>query len=159
MVDDAESPLRLVIELVPETCWYSNLRDVLPRHVWDKLRRQVYALSGHRCGVCGVQGMLHCHEVWRYDDTTHIQRLEGFRALCPLCHHVKHIGLAGKLAGEGKLDYEAVVAHFMRVNRCSRVDFQCHYAAAFTQWQERSRHEWQTDLGDYTPPMNPASGA
>ena len=72
---------------------------------------------------------------------------------------MKHIGLAGKLASEGKLDYEAVVAHFMWVNRCSRADFQRHYAAAFAQWQERSRHEWQTELGDYTPPMNPASEA
>ena len=79
MTSSAMPPsLRLAIELVPETCWYSNLRDVLPRPIWDKLRRQVYALSGYRCGVCGAHGALNCHEVWRYDDTTHIQYLEGF---------------------------------------------------------------------------------
>jgi hypothetical protein len=156
-----EAALRLTIELVPEPCWYSNLRDVLPRPVWDELRREVYAASGHRCGICGAGGMLHCHEVWSYDDATYIQRLEGFRALCTLCHHVKHIGLAGLLASQGRLDYEAVVAHFMRVNGCSRADFQRHYDAALAQWRERSRYEWQTDLGDVAPPappdkMNPA---
>jgi hypothetical protein len=145
-------PLRLIIELVPETCWYSNLRDVLPRDVWDRLRREVYRSSGYRCGICGARGQLHCHEVWRYDDAAHIQHLEGFRALCPRCHHVKHIGLAAKLASEGRLDYEAVVAHFMRVNGCTRDVFQRHYRAAMAQWRERSRYEWQTDLGDYTPP-------
>lgn len=147
-----EAALRLTIELVPEPCWYSNLRDVLPRPIWDKLRREVYAASGHRCGICGAGGMLHCHEVWSYDDAAHIQRLEGFRALCTLCHHVKHIGLAGLLASQGRLDYEAVVAHFMRVNGCDRATFQRHYQAAMAQWRERSRYEWQTDLGDYTPP-------
>ncbi|HEX5159574.1 MAG TPA: HNH endonuclease [Ktedonobacterales bacterium] len=154
-VDKHFPPLRLTIELVPEPCWYANLRDVLSRATWDKLRREVYRLSGHRCGICGAGGRLHCHEVWRYDDAAHIQRLGGFRALCVLCHHVKHIGLAGKLASEGKLDYEAVIAHFMRVNGCSRADFQRHYEAAFAQWRERSRYAWQTDLGDYTPLARP----
>jgi hypothetical protein len=153
--DDRKPQLRLTIELVPESCWYSNLRDVLPRALWDKLRRQVYAASGYRCSVCGGGGVLHCHEVWRYDDATRIQRLEGFRALCTLCHHVKHIGLAGLLASQGKLDYDAVVAHFLAINNCSRADFQRRYNAAFAQWRERSRVEWQTDLGDFTPPLNP----
>jgi hypothetical protein len=154
MPHDERAPLRLTIELVPETCWYSNLRDVLPRPAWDALRRQVYAASGYRCGICGAKGTLHCHEVWHYDDQTHIQRLEGFRALCTLCHHVKHIGLAGLLASQGKLDYQAVVQHFLAVNGCSQAVFQQHYRAAFAEWRERSRVEWQTDLGDFTPPAS-----
>src|SRR5258708_22360853 len=53
--------LKLTIELVPETCWYSNMRSALPRDEWDRLRRQVYADYGHRCGICGARGKLHCH--------------------------------------------------------------------------------------------------
>ena len=150
-----DPPLLLAIELVPEPCWYSNLRDVLPWSIWDKLRREVYAASRQRCGICGAGGQLHCHEVWRYDDTAHIQRLEGFRALCTLCHHVKHIGMAGRLASQGKLDYEAVVAHFLAVNGCSRAVFQRNYEESFAEWRERSRYEWTTDLGDFTPPSPP----
>ena len=61
--------------------------------------------------------------------------------------------MAGLLASQGNLDYEMVVTHFMRVNGCSREDFQRHYDAAFARWRERSRYEWQTDLGDFTPPV------
>ena len=146
-----QSPLRLAIELVPQTCWYSNMRAVLPQSEWDLLRRQVYAHYRHRCGICRARVRLHCHEIWHYDDTVHVQTLHGFIALCEWCHHVKHIGLAGILAAQGKLDYERVVAHFMRVNRCDRAAFERHRAQAFAQFEERSRHDWQTDLGPYTP--------
>ncbi|MGZ3668099.1 MAG: HNH endonuclease, partial [Ktedonobacterales bacterium] len=71
-------------------------------------------------------------------------------ALCEWCHHVKHIGLAGILASRGELDYERVVAHFLRVNRCDRATFDRHRADAFAQFEQRSRHDWRTDLGPYT---------
>jgi predicted restriction endonuclease len=43
------------------------------RKEWDKLRKEVYAEYGHRCGICGAQGRLNCHERWSYDDETHVQ--------------------------------------------------------------------------------------
>ena len=148
-----DAPLRLTIELVPSTCWNVNLRHLLAPKAWDTLRRHVCEASGWRCGICGARVKpLHCHEMWDYDDTRHIQTLRGFLALCPDCHHVKHIGHAGILASEGKLDYERVVAHFLRVNGCDRAAFQRHYRAAMDRWRERSRFEWQTDLGPYNPP-------
>ncbi len=143
------SPLRLTIELVPQTCWYSNMRAVLPPPEWDALRRQVYAHYHHRCAICRASARLHCHEIWHYDDTAHVQSLRGFIALCEWCHHVKHIGLSGILASQGKLDYERVVAHFLRVNQCDRATFERHRADAFAQFDERSRHDWRTDLGPY----------
>jgi hypothetical protein len=33
---------------------------------------------------------LECHEVWDYDEATHLQRLSRFLSLCTRCHHVKH---------------------------------------------------------------------
>lgn len=149
---DGLESLRLTIELVPATCWYANLRDVLTPAAWDTVRRQVYARFRHRCGICGGAGQLHCHEVWRYDDATHTQTLEGLIALCAPCHHVKHLGLAGILASRGALDEERLVAHFLRVNGCDRATFEAHRARAFAQWEERSRYEWTLDLGALNPP-------
>jgi len=79
---------KLSIELVPKTVWYKNLRNMVKRSVWDNLRRGAYAKYGYRCGICGAsKQQLNCHEIWDYDDETHIQTLTGFIALCNLCHH------------------------------------------------------------------------
>lgn len=141
--------MRLTIELVPRTSWYSNMRSVMPKSAWDRIRKSVYAEYNHKCGVCGAEGRLECHEIWEYDDKNHLQALRGFIALCALCHRVKHIGLAGIHALEGKLDYEQVVEHFMRVNECNRETFEQHKKQAFEQWRLRSQYQWQVNLGDY----------
>jgi hypothetical protein len=141
--------LKLTIELVPKTSWYDNMRKVLPKSEWDKLRRKTYAEHGYRCGICEAEGRLNCHEIWEYDDNNHKQTLLGFIALCDLCHHVKHIGLAGILASKGQLDIERVVEHFMKVNRCERSAFEEHKKKACAQWAERSKHNWNVDLGKY----------
>ncbi|HEX6820392.1 MAG TPA: HNH endonuclease [Ktedonobacterales bacterium] len=146
MMEGDAPDLRLTIELVPAGCWYSNLRQALPREAWDRIRRSVYAACNYRCATCGARGKLHCHEVWAYDDAAHVQRLAGFQALCESCHHVKHLGHAGILASQGKLDYDRLVAHFLRVNGCDRAAFERHRREAFEQWEERSRHEWTTDF-------------
>jgi hypothetical protein len=144
----SEQGLKLTIELVPQTSWYNNMRQVMPRRDWDSLRRQVYADYQYRCGVCGASKVqLNCHERWAYDDTRHIQTLLGFIALCAMCHHVKHIGLAGVLASQGKLDFEEVIRHFLRVNGCDRATFKAHYDEAFRVWDERSRWAWEVRLG------------
>ena len=90
--------LRLEIELVPGASWHSNLRRILPRRVWDKIRKEAYKAAGHKCEICGAEGRLECHEWWEYDDRRRVQRLAGFMALCPLCHAVKHMGRSGNLA-------------------------------------------------------------
>lgn len=145
--------LVLRVELVPEPCWYANMRKVMPKKAWDALRTQVYADYGNKCAICGARrgpgSWLHCHEQWTYDDARHIQILRGFIALCEWCHHVKHIGLASILASQGKLDYEQVVRHFCAVNACDRDVFDRHVAQAFNQWASRSRFIWTTDLGEY----------
>jgi hypothetical protein len=140
---------KLEIELVPKTTWGNNLRKKVPKKKWDELRRQIYAKYGHRCGICGSEGRMNCHELWSYDDKKHIQRLVGFIALCDLCHHVKHLGFASILASEGKLDYNAIIKHFMKVNNCNKATFEKCKDEAFTKWRERSKHKWKVDLGEY----------
>lgn len=142
--------LKLMIELVPESAWGNNLRTILRKSVWEKLRKSIYAAYGNRCGICGATGRLNCHEVWAYDDRNHIQTLRGFIALCEWCHHVKHIGLTQLLAEQGKIDFERVVQHFMTVNDCDRETFEEHRRVAFHVFHERSRHEWRINYGQYT---------
>jgi hypothetical protein len=125
------------------------MRSAISRTNWDRLRREVYAQYDHRCGVCGAEGKLECHEMWQYDDEQHVQRLDGFIALCVWCHHVKHIGLASILAHEGRLDYGQVIEHFQRVNSCDRDTFMTRSDEAWVQWRERNNHSWTTDLGSY----------
>ena len=142
---------RLTIELVPKPCWYSNLRGNMTRANWDKLRRSIYAKYNYHCGICQTNDVaMNCHEIWQYDDENHIQRLVGFIALCPMCHHCKHIGLAGILASEGKLNLEQVIEHFMRVNQCSLEEYQDHKIQAFEKWRERNMFKWTTSLETYT---------
>lgn len=141
--------MRLTTELVPSTSWYNNLRKAVHPLVWDQIRRETYRKYNYRCAICGASGKLNCHEIWEYDDEKHIQKLAGFIALCPLCHHVKHLGFAQVLASEGKLDYRRVIEHFTKVNNCNVEDFRRHEKEVFEKWRERSRWEWKVDLGKY----------
>ena len=143
------SELILFAELVPSTSWYDNLRKVMSKEDWDSIRFQVYDYYEHQCAICKARGSLHCHEVWHYDDVAHIQTLEGFVALCPWCHHIKHLGYAGILASEGKLDYAKLIRHFMTVNSCDKAAFDSHHSAAMAQWERRSKHPWRVEIGEY----------
>jgi hypothetical protein len=144
-------PLKLFIELVPSTSWYNNLRKVLPKSEWDRIRKESYRNAGLICEICGKGNTkLNCHEIWEYDDEKHIQKLKGFQALCTDCHWVKHIGLAGIMSMQGQLDFEKIVVHFMEVNEVSKWDFEKHKKEAFEKWEERSKSEWKIDFGAYS---------
>lgn len=102
---------RLTIELVPNPCWEKNVRALVSAREWQRIQKAVFDRAAGICQVCGWQGNLHCHEVWRYDESTGIQTLETFIALCGFCHEVKHIGFAN-LHGR----YRQAIAHLARVN-------------------------------------------
>jgi hypothetical protein len=139
-----DSAPRLTVELVPQTCWFSNVRDQVSREDWDRIRRQVYELAGERCEVCGGRGSKHpveCHEVWEYDETTCVQRLVRMVALCPACHEVKHMGLAG-IRGRG----EIAAAHLAEVNGWTPQVTAVYIDQAFAVWEGRSDRTWSLDV-------------
>lgn len=138
--------MKLEIDLVPSTVWYSNLRAKVPKKEWDKIRKQSYSDANYKCAICGAGGRLNCHEIWEYDDKKHIQKLKGFIALCDNCHMIKHFGFAGIQALKGLLDMEKLIEHFMKVNNVDRKTFDEHNAKSADVWRERSKHEWKTDL-------------
>lgn len=134
--------MKLNFELVPDGCWYSNLRSLLTPAQWDAVRRDAYARSGGKCSVCGAKGRLEAHERWSYDERTFTQKLEDVVALCPACHAVVHIGRTQLKGDESK-----AAEHFMKVNGCSYSD----YRAALGKANEEHRRlnlvpEWKLDI-------------
>ena len=148
--------MRLEIELVPSTVWFSSLYRLLPKNEWYRLKDNVYAEEGRKCYICGSgQGRFSLHEFWEYDDDKHIQKLSGLHHLCNLCHKIKHIGFwchtadgKLKLKQEG-LDREDLIKHFCRVNNCTKEEFLKHEDKAFEVWRERSEYQWKQDFGKY----------
>ena len=50
---------RLTIELVPSTCWFSNVRSNISKQDWDRLRKETYKKANYRCEICGGVGRNH----------------------------------------------------------------------------------------------------
>jgi len=146
--------MKLTIELVPKTCWYSNVRSNVTTSEWNKIRKKVYLDANHVCEICGSNGKLQgrrhaveCHEVWEYNDITHEQRLVRMIALCPNCHQTKHAGLANI---NGKT--EQVIRHLMHVNQINRTEAVMYFNASLGRWLNRSKFKWTLDisaLGSY----------
>jgi len=140
------SKLKLQIELVPQSCWMSNLRSSVSRKEWDTLRRQVSQKAHNLCEICGGKGLKHpveCHEVWAYDEITKIQSLASLQALCPFCHEVKHFGFAASRGNR-----QRALERFMKINKINENIAEEIIAAVYAQWKYRSTLEWilNTDL-------------
>jgi hypothetical protein len=142
--------MKLEIDLVPQTAWYSNLRTKISKKDWDEIRKRSYSETGNKCAICGAEEKLNCHEIWEYDDEKYIQKLKGFIALCDDCHMIKHIGFAGIQNSKGLLDMNKLIKHFMKVNDVDRKTFDIHYEKSFEMWKGRSQHNWKTDLAEWS---------
>ena len=162
--------MKLEIDLVPSTAWYSNLKTKIPVKEWDKIRKRCYADVNYKCQICGsdgknqifvtrgsIKGTLNCHEIWEYDDNKHIQKLEGFLALCNDCHMIKHIGFASIQDSKGLLDMDKLIGHFMKVNGVSRKTFDKHHEESLKVMGERSQHEWKTNFAQWSNLINSSS--
>lgn len=139
---------KLGVELVPATCWYTNVRSLLPTKEWNRLRKLSYAHAEYKCEICGGSGLdqgyrhpLECHEIWHYNDKTHVQTLKGLVSLCPYCHMCKHIGRANAMGNQ-----PIAFAHMEAVNGWNHKMVVNHVAAEFEIFKERSKHQWVIDL-------------
>jgi hypothetical protein len=136
--------------LVPKGAWDNNLRSYLTGAQWDKVRRKCYAEADNKCEICGGQDPVRlakghspvdCHEKWEFNDG--IVKLVGLISLCPDCHRVKHIGLAG-----ARGQFHLALDHFMKVNKLNKVDAMHHIKDASRLWAKRNEKEWDLDI-DY----------
>lgn len=134
---------KLNFEMVPDGCWYSNLRSLISPRQWDAVRKKAYARAGGRCMICGAPSKrLEAHERWEYDEENAVQRLKDIIAVCPACHAAIHIGRT-QLKG----DVRAAEEHFMRVNGCTYAQMRAALGAANADHIRRNKiGEWKLDI-------------
>jgi 5-methylcytosine-specific restriction endonuclease McrA len=136
--------MKLTIELVPSTCWYTNVRSNVGRKEWDRIRKEVYKKANNKCEICGGQGLnwpVEAHEIFEYDDKLMIQKLVRIIALCQSCHKVKHIGLS-QLQGM----FQESLQHLAKVNKWTKEEARQYIEEQFKLWQARSKFQWKLDL-------------
>ena len=134
---------KLNFELVPDSCWYSNLRSLLPPAQWDVIRKAAYNRANGRCSICNrVVRRLEAHERWAYDEATCTQILTDVLAICHQCHSVIHIGRTQLMGGE-----EQASRWFMRVNNCSYAEYRAALGKANEAHIRRNKiPEWKLDV-------------
>lgn len=139
---------KLTIELIPKTCFGSNVRSLFKPKYWDILRKASYEKAGHVCEICSENGKdqgyrhnVECHEIWTYNDITRTQKLDGLISLCPKCHQVKHFGRTSAIGKQAE-----AFKHLEKVNNWNHHDCVNHAAESMTEWLERSKYKWYIDL-------------
>jgi len=141
----------LFVDLVPRSCWFTNVRSCVARKDWDRLRLMIYERAGNRCEVCGTapgasgKPRLEAHERWNFDEATRTQTLKRLICLCSNCHMVTHFGLAQVRGLEAR-----ALAHLLKVTGMTETQGWRHVQSAFLTWQQRSAHLWELDLSILT---------
>lgn len=136
--------LLLNIELVPSTCWFSNVRDHVSEKDWNIIKKYTFNKANYHCEICsgvGSKWPVECHEIWKYDDQLKIQSLIGTIALCPDCHLVKHIGYSSVI---GKFNDSK--SHFSKINNLTYKQADKYISEAFEVFHERSKYDWKIDF-------------
>jgi hypothetical protein len=141
----------LFVDLVPRSCWFTNVRSCVTQQDWERLRRPIFRRAGYRCEACGAtedretRRWLEAHERWYYNDHTGVQSLRRLIALCSPCHLTTHFGYANVT---GRTDQ--ALAHLRTVTGMTDREAWAHIDAAQNLWIARSRRTWKLDLNVLT---------
>jgi hypothetical protein len=142
----------LFVDLVPSSCWFTNVRSCVASKDWERLRRMITRRAKQRCEICGAAAdrdrkrWLEAHERWIYDDATCVQTLKRLICLCTDCHHATHYGYSSQVLGIG----EETFAHLVKVTKMTQDQASNHIDEAFTLWRQRSLTAWRLDLSMLT---------
>jgi len=159
----------LPIGLIPRPLGTKNLRNLLGKSRWTKLRRANLP-TPLRCDVCNLlvrhSSELHAHEVWKYFARCKpaIAKLNQITFLCKTCHGCAHFSwdlnaiyglkterFEAELACLKKR-IEQVILHYCRVNKISRKSFDRHLKYANAQLKRLSKiQNWIFDWGAFEP--------
>ena len=138
----------LFIDLIPRSCWFSNVRSCIHPKDWDRVRHHIYERANYSCECCEINtkednsnGQIEAHERWHYDNEKKIQKLVRIIALCHQCHQSTHMGLAGI---KGKK--QEAIAHLKYVRHFNDDEVNHHYDEAFKLWRERNKNIWELDI-------------
>ena len=135
----------LFVDLVPETCWFTNVRSCVSARDWERLRRMVVERASRTCEICSALQRpdlpMEVHERWIFDEEAGRQVLGRLLCLCTACHEVTHFGLAQVHHRGGQ-----ALSHLMAVTGKSRQEAEKHVAEAFRLWERRSSYTWTLQL-------------
>jgi len=143
-----ENNMRLGLQLIPESAFYSNLRNALGPRSWSALSKKIREENSYTCKYCPFiedrsrRLYTHLHEVWEFDITTKTQKLVDFECICPTCHSVHHWGLSRV---QGK-DMDYLLEHACEINNCTRQQFEEHIKKSFSTWRDLSYIKWSLDF-------------
>lgn len=143
---------RITIEMVPFEMHGYNVRSRLNDYQWKQIchviNKEANPSGNYKCVVCGENGRLQgfnhpveCHEVWDYDSFHRTQRLVGILSLCPMCHKVKHIGLADKQGYGGRAKQ-----HIAKHNKWTMATVDKYIRQAKKNVKRKSGKRWVLDL-------------
>ncbi|WP_235483569.1 DUF5710 domain-containing protein [Streptomyces roseoverticillatus] len=141
----------LFVDLVPSSCWFTNVRSCVAPQDWERLRRMITRRAGMRCEACGASEdrqagrWLEAHERWVYDAPRRVQALKRLICLCTDCHTVTHFGYA-QVRGLAAQAF----AHLVMVTGMGPGQARQHIDEAFALWQHRSAVTWSLDLSILT---------
>ena len=140
--EDRQFGTGLFVDLIPRSCWFTNVRYCLAPEDWTRLSLGIRERASQSCEICGASkadgAVLEAHERWDYQDNG-VQVLKRLVCVCQPCHRVTHYGLS-KLKG---LE-EACVEHWRDVNGAE--DLDAHLQEAWSLWEHRNLTDWTLDL-------------
>ncbi|WP_089243326.1 DUF5710 domain-containing protein [Rhodococcoides kyotonense] len=137
----------LFVDLIPDTCWFTNVRSCVEPGDWERLRRTITRRAGMKCEICGAEADRHVdrwlevHERWDYDWIARTQRLARLICLCTDCHRVTHYGFA-QVTGKEREAFD----HLVTVTGKTPAQARRHIDDAFVVWRRASGLVWDLDL-------------
>jgi len=137
----------LYVDLVPSSCWYTNVRNNVDAVDWERIKQMSRVRANNLCELCGARAdsgrrnYMECHERFHYDEITKIQKLVRFVCLCTDCHQVTHFGLSQLQGREQK-----AFSHLMMINKWDEARTTQHIDKRFHQWEQKSAMPWELDL-------------
>jgi hypothetical protein len=154
----AERIYRPHVQLIPAPLWAMNMRELLTRNEWRKLRLALIERFGLVCATCGkaeeLPRKLSAHEQWQYNERTMpaTARIVGVSLVCWHCHACEHWGCTNSLVAQGVLGQQAIdstIEHFCRVNAATPEDFRRHQIEAYAVWMQQNARTWLIDYGPF----------
>lgn len=145
--EDRDYKPGLFVDLIPTTCWFTNVRSCVAPRDWERIRRMVVRRADHTCETCGapedreVRRWLEAHERFAYEPKRSVQSLRRLVSMCTDCHRTTHYGLA-ELQGHA----DDAIRHLMAVNGFGLSRAHGHIARATELWRARSLRTWTLDL-------------
>ena len=135
---------RLTIESIPYNSRLATLAKLLPSEQWDMLRHSVNRRARYRCQICGHERRMYCHEIWQFNEKSGYQFLRGLKALCELCHGVKHLLFVRNDDVKVKM-----IKHFMTINRVTLQQAEKYLSSAYHRQRRLNQREWIVNYGQY----------